>query len=161
MSEFAIYELAVGGGMLALSPLPGRDGRYADDLAVVLAWGATDVISLTMLEEMSLHGAGDLHTDLRISGVRVWHLPVVDFGTPEAGDGAAWSVMQASVLAKLKQGGRVLAHCMGGCGRSGMTVLRLMAAAGEPPDAALGRLRGARPCAVETDAQLMWATKAG
>jgi len=54
-------------------------------------------------------------------------------------------------------GGKVLVHCMGGCGRSGMAVLRLMVETGEPPHSALSRLRAARPCAVETDAQFDWA----
>ncbi|MDH5531227.1 MAG: protein phosphatase, partial [Paracoccaceae bacterium] len=46
-----------------------------------------------------------------------------------------------------------------GCGRSGMAVLRLMVEAGEPVDVALIRLRKVRPCAVETDAQLAWASR--
>ncbi len=41
-----------------------------------------------------------------------------------------------------------------------MAVLRLMVEAGEDPDAALARLRAVRPCAVETGAQLTWATAA-
>ena len=36
-------------------------------------------------------------------------------------------------------------------------MLRLMVEAGEEPQAALTRLRGLRPCAVETDAQYEWA----
>lgn len=60
-------------------------------------------------------------------------------------------------LATLRNGGKVLAHCRGGCGRSGMAVLRLMVELGEAPDVALARLRDARPCAVETQAQLDWA----
>ena len=52
----------------------------------------------------------------------------------------------------------MVVHCMGGCGRSGMILLRLMIDAGETPDSALARLRTARPCAVETKAQMRWAT---
>src|SRR5690606_33735699 len=58
----------------------------------------------------------------------------------------------------LEGGGRVLVHCLGGCGRSGMVALRLMIGAGETPEVALRHLRGVRPCAVETEAQLAWAT---
>ncbi len=57
------------------------------------------------------------------------------------------------------QGGRVLVHCMGGCGRSGMALLRLMVESGEPADRALARLRAVRPCAVETPEQLAWASQ--
>jgi hypothetical protein len=41
-----------------------------------------------------------------------------------------------------------------------MIALRLMVEDGEAPDAALARLRAARPCAVETNAQMRWATGA-
>jgi protein-tyrosine phosphatase len=57
----------------------------------------------------------------------------------------------------LRSGGRVLVHCFGGCGRSGMAALRLMVAAGEGPESALHRLRASRACAVETEAQRLWA----
>ncbi|SMY06745.1 hypothetical protein LOM8899_00875 [Flavimaricola marinus] len=57
----------------------------------------------------------------------------------------------------LGQGGKVLVHCFGGCGRSGMAVLRLMIEAGEDGATALTRLQELRPCAVETEAQRVWA----
>ena len=41
-----------------------------------------------------------------------------------------------------------------------MIALRLMIDSDEAPDTALTRLRAARPCAVETKAQLRWATGA-
>jgi hypothetical protein len=47
---------------------------------------------------------------------------------------------------------------MGGCGRSGTALLRLMVESGEDPIPALTRLRAARPCAVETPAQFAWAS---
>ena len=53
----------------------------------------------------------------------------------------------------------MLVHCRGGCGRSGMAVLRLMVEAGEAPEEALARLRAVRPCAVETEAQMDWARR--
>lgn len=40
-----------------------------------------------------------------------------------------------------------------------MMLLRLMVEMGEDPDKALARLRHARPCAVETEAQMLWATQ--
>ena len=38
-----------------------------------------------------------------------------------------------------------------------MAALRLMIEVGEDPDAALKRLRAVRACAVETEAQMIWA----
>ncbi len=66
-------------------------------------------------------------------------------------------LISTAAHADLARGGRVLAHCYGGCGRSGMVLMRLMVEAGEDADPALERLRDARPCAVEAKEQRAWA----
>ena len=57
----------------------------------------------------------------------------MDFGVPVALD---WPSVRLQALDVLAAKGRILVHCFGGCGRSGMMVLRLMIASGEAPDAA-------------------------
>lgn len=150
MAEFDIYALSVGTGSLAVCPLPGREGDYVGDLARVVAWGPDLVVSMTLLSEMG--AAGGLANDLEALGIAWRHLPVEDYGIPDAT--ATASVADIMVLAN---GQRALIHCYGGCGRSGMLALRLMIHAREPAAAALKRLRAVRPCAVETDEQLRWA----
>lgn len=154
---FAIYDLNAGGGVLGLCPLPGRHTPYVQDLEAVLAWRPDLVLSMTTLPEMTGHGAGHLGEDLARHGIGWRHLPIVDFGAPGAGVAATWPAVSALAGGILASGGRVLVHCYGGCGRSGMAVLRLMVEAGEVGPEALTRLRAARPCAVETGAQLDWA----
>ncbi|WP_322890115.1 MULTISPECIES: protein-tyrosine phosphatase family protein [unclassified Yoonia] len=149
MPQYQIFALPVAGGVLALSPLP--QGDAVQDL---LDWRPDLVVSMTGQEEMDRLGAGDLGAVLRAAGVAWHHLPVVDYGTPASPD---VTVIEGAALATLRAGGKVLTHCRGGCGRSGMMALRLMIAAGEDPDVALTRLRALRPCAVETDAQFAWA----
>jgi len=75
-------------------------------------------------------------------------------------DDPDWDDVIGNVVVRLSAGDRILVHCRGGCGRSGMAVLRVMIAAGEDADAALLRLRTVRPCAIETDAQMQWARTA-
>ncbi len=157
MSTYAIAELDAAGGWLGISPLPGRGGAYSDDLATLFAWRPSMVISLTPLSEMSAKGASTLGADLARAGIEWRHFPVEDFGVPGEAVGSEWSDLSRDAHHLLHQGARVLAHCYGGCGRSGMVLLRLMVDAGEVPTAALARLREVRPCAVETGAQLMWA----
>ncbi len=154
MSKFAIYNLPVGTGQMALCPVPGACGDYTHDLSAALDWTPALVISLTAQHEMEACGADNLGADLMKQGIDWVHLPVPDFGVPTDLD---WPALFAQMTGHLSQGRRVLVHCRGGCGRSGMIVLRLMIAAGERPDVALARLREIRPCAVETDAQLEWA----
>jgi hypothetical protein len=158
--EFVIHELAVGGGTLALSPIPGRTRHYATDRERLLDWRPALVLTLTTEAELRRKGAGGLPEDLAAAGI-VWrHLPIADFGVPGPAVDVLWPDVAAEVLAILGRGGRVLVHCHGGCGRSGMAVLRLMIAAGEGADIALARLRAVRPCAVETEAQMLWAVTA-
>jgi len=159
MTGLVIHALYVGGGTLALAPMPGAGGDYAADMAHLRDWRPALVISLTTETEMAAAGAGGLAIDVQVSGARWMGVPVADYGVPEPAQAAGWAKASAAARAALAGGGRVLVHCKGGCGRSGMAVLRLMVEAGEAPGAALARLRALRPCAVETEAQMAWALR--
>ena len=157
MSDLVIYALRVNGGILALCQMPGLNGHYADDLDHLRDWKPALAITMTTEMELMQHGAATLGADFQAMGTRWVHLPVDDFGVPDARISQAWKAVSPQVMSALKGGGRVLVHCKGGCGRSGMIVLRLMVDAGEEPLEALRRLRAVRPCAVETEAQWVWA----
>ena len=161
MIEFAPYEVEIGGGTLALSPMPGRTRHYYTDWLRLLEWRPDHVISMTPMSELARKGAATLGTDLQAEGISWSHVPVADFGTPDAVAMTLWPDAERKALATLGSGGKVLVHCYGGCGRSGMAVLKIMIAAGENSEAALARLRQARPCAVETEAQMQWAMSRG
>lgn len=154
---FEISDLPLARGRIGICPLPGRWGDYAGDLLRVLAWKPAMVFTLTTEPELEVGGAERLPGDLSAAGVKWRHLPVGDFRTPSASVEALWPVVSAEAQTVLGAGGGVLAHCYGGCGRSGMALLRLMVDMGEAPDAALARLRSVRPCAVETAGQYAWA----
>lgn len=157
MTKFEIAAVEAGGGWLALCPMPGAGGDYAGDLASVTGWGPTLVLTMTTTAELTRFGAAGIGADLHAKGIGWRHLPVEDYQALSPALAAGWAATSTQVRAILAQGGRVLAHCRGGCGRSGMAVLRLMVELGEAPETALPRLRAARPCAVETDAQYDWA----
>ncbi len=149
--------MPAGSGEIALCPLPGRHGDYPGDMSVVWGWGPTLVLSMTEQSEMEEVGAGQLAQDLAKRGINWLHLPIRDFGAPAGATLAAWPVASTQARAVLLSGGRVLVHCFGGCGRSGMATLRILCELGVEPAAALARLRTARPCAVETTEQMVWA----
>lgn len=157
MPDFIIHALQLGNGILALSPMPGRGGDYAGDLEHLREWQPAMLITLTTAAEMVERGAAHLGQDMQDRGARWAHLPIPDFGTPDADFMEKWPEVSQIARRALKGGGRVLIHCMGGCGRSGMIALRLMIEAGEKPQEALAHLRRVRPCAIETEAQLAWA----
>ncbi len=154
---FTIFAVSAANGILAICPLPGSSGDYAGDMRLVHDWQPGLVISMTTDAEQVAVGAATLGVDFQSMGSRWVHLPVTDFGTPDASVNAEWNTVSASARQALEGGGRVLVHCRGGCGRSGMVALRLLIECGEIPERALRRLRLARPCAVETEEQLIWA----
>ena len=148
-----IAELEIAGGIKGICPMPGRTGDYAGDLAALLAWRPRLVVTLAEKGELAARGASSLPADLAAAGVDWLHLPIPDFGTPPRGMRQEWP----EISKRLQYVDRMVVHCMGGCGRSGMILLRLMIDAGEVPETALARLRTTRPCAVETKAQMRWA----
>ena len=158
MTPFVIADLPVGRGTLGLCPMPGSAGDYDSDFLTILRWAPSLVVSLTDRDEAGATGAA-LGADLVHAPPDWAELPIRDYGVPDAAATARWVSLESRVTAQLAAGKRVLFHCKGGCGRSGMIVLRLMVLHGEAPDAALARLRAVRPCAVETRAQLIWATR--
>ena len=159
MADYQIAELPLEGGTIGIAGIPGRSGAYQHDLSTILRWKAGMVLTMTEAQELTFADAGSLGDDLADAGVEWRHLPISNMGAPPAGVQALWPEVSAMAHRLLREGGRVLAHCYGGCGRSGMALLRLMVEAGEAPEAALARLRGARPCAVETGEQFDWAAE--
>lgn len=152
-----VYALPVGQGILAISPIPGADGDYASDVQHLIEWKPAIVMSLVTEVELVTAGAAGLWRDLVDAGTRWEHMPISDFGVPDHAFEEMWPEIGGNARRALTGGGRVLVHCRGGCGRSGMVALRLMIEVGEAPDDALARLRAVRPCAVETNEQMHWA----
>ncbi|WP_114283863.1 dual specificity protein phosphatase family protein [Candidatus Halocynthiibacter alkanivorans] len=156
---YEIAELRLGEGRLGICPMPGRGGDYGGDLLQLLNWAPGLVLTMTSQAELRSRGAADLGADLKRAGIGWHHLPVMDFGSQSERLQQGWAQASTEAHAVLADGGRVLAHCMGGCGRSGMALMRLMVEAGENADPALERLRDVRPCAVETEDQRGWAAE--
>lgn len=157
LSDYTIAEVSLTGGWLGIAPIPGRRGAYAADVNAILRWGADMVMTMTTREELRHTGAGALGEDLAVAGVLWRHLPVPDFGAPPEDTLALWPEASETAHRVLADGGKVMAHCFGGCGRAGMALMRLMVEAGEEADPALERLRDARPCAVQSETQRAWA----
>lgn len=158
MPDYEIAELPLGNGTIGIGAIPGRSGFYQADLAAILKWGADVVFTMTTGHELSRVEADTLGEDLTAAGVRWHHLPIRDFGAPDPDTDSLWPNAARDAHVALAAGGKVFSHCFGGCGRSGMALLRLMVEAGEDVDPALHRLRTTRSCAVEVEEQRIWAS---
>lgn len=156
--SFSIANIEMeNGACLGICPLPGRAGALETDLRAITEWAPDLVVSLTEQSEMHAAGAGDLGKLLADRKVSWEHMPIVDFGTPEIGDRTRWGALGERIGSIIDDAGRILVHCKGGRGRSGMVLMRVMIERGVDPEEALQRLRAARPGAVETDEQFAWA----
>ena len=155
--SFTIKSIVAGPGEVGICPMPGRSGSYRDDLQIISTWTPGLVLSVITSGEMAETGMSGLPDDLAVINCDWLHLPVDDFGAPKAATRNLWPVASERAQDILQAKRRVLVHCKAGCGRSGMTILRLLLEMGEQPETALARLRAVRPCAIETPEQMQWA----
>ena len=137
-----------------MMPVP----KSRSDVDMARGWAPDIILSLMEVDEFARLADPCFQTTF---ADKLWQLPIVDFGVPSKDQAAKCEQVLTQARGVLYKKGRVLIHCHGGCGRTGMIALRMMIDQGEALDVALKRLRIARPCAIETDAQMAWSCKKG
>ena len=157
MHSFEVFEISVGPALLGMGHLPGLQGNFLADVEKIFNWKPAAIISLTEKKEMEDLGASNFISLIEKEKIPWLHFPIKDFGIVDQQQEFLWEPTSKNIHQKINTGGRILVHCRGGCGRSGMIVLRIMIEFGEDPREALERLRKIRPCAVETKEQENWA----
>jgi len=151
---FQIYQVqGFNAGTLALCKQPATDS----DFVAIKDWNPSIVVTLTGDDEFPKTGQSLPHRFHKAS-FNWLHLPIVDFGIPYRKDRDLWLRAIAQLASILNANGRVLAHCKGGNGRSGMLLLKLLCLQGEDGEAAQLRIRAVRSGAIETEDQYRWAT---
>jgi ADP-ribosyl-[dinitrogen reductase] hydrolase len=150
-------------GVIGLTYCPGKKdphvkgGAWVRDLALDVAaihgWGAELVITLLESQEIDLLEVQHLPQEVEARGMRWLHLPIPDGSIPDEAFEARWREHERQFDATLKRGGRVLVHCRGGLGRSGMVAARLLVESGMTPEKAILAVRQVRPRAIETPEQ--------
>ena len=161
------FPVGTAGGAVGISQAPGKkqvSGHWARDLDIdlqaIVRWGATHLVSL--LEPSEFHGLRieALPERARAAGLQ-WHgLPVANGAAPDARLLSVWGTLGPRLVADLLAGQRVLVHCRGGNGRSGVVTAMLLLQAGTCTDGeqAIACLRTAHPEAIETRAQAAFVT---
>lgn len=141
-------------GRLGLTLLPGRKDRgreLADDIATLREHGVSHVLCMVPSDELAHYGVADLIDTYRAAGIEVHHLPIPD---QKACDVATMRVAVDFLDRALRAGATVMAHCVGGLGRTGMAAACLLRKHGLSAEAALAEVRRVRsPRAVETSEQ--------
>jgi protein-tyrosine phosphatase len=149
VQAFDIYDFAgFTAGQLAICPEPAT----VDAFNKVAKWQPDIVVTMTTVEEFS---SDDFAAHITKITPQWMQAAVADFGVPQND----FNTVISRLLDVLNNRGRVLIHCKGGQGRSGMLAMRLLVEQGEPAIDALTRIRCVRPHAVETTQQEQWASQ--
>ena len=142
---FEVVKIEFENGFVGLCPMPGKYSSFDEDFLQLVNAMPTVVVTC----------ATKLHT----LGIKWFQIAVDDFQIPDALREKEWNSMMPMLKRTVLSGGGVIFNCMGGCGRSGMFLLRLLLEMGWSSEVALERLREFRPCAIETEQQKFWAFK--
>jgi protein-tyrosine phosphatase len=145
---------SAGAGALGLTLLPGRRDRGRDlavDVAAIRAAGVTDVVVLATDAELTHYGVGDLLDAYARAGLATLHAPILDGKVPPV---ETMRALVADVAGRVRDGKKVLVHCVGGLGRAGTVAACWLRSQGVDAEAAIRAVRAARSQrAVETAAQ--------
>lgn len=150
------------GGLIGMTLCPGKIQRGALsgdwhrdldlDLRVIQTWGAQALVTLMEPAEMAAFKVADLPE--RIPVGLVHHLlPIPDGGVPGPAWEQAWEKVGPGLRELLGNGGRIVIHCRGGLGRTGLLAARLLVEFGMAPEQAMAEVRKARKGAIENRTQ--------
>lgn len=161
--EIATVDLPGGTAAIGLTICPGKTDASAMtgawsrdvglDVVAIREWGAKAVVCLMETFELKMLAVEHLPTVVESEGIRWFHLPIRDVSVPTAAFEQEWATKGAELREILSGGGRVLVHCKGGLGRSGIIAARLLVEFGMKPEAAIALVRKQRPGAIENAAQ--------
>ncbi|MCT4557857.1 MAG: protein phosphatase [Pelagimonas sp.] len=152
--------MAVGGGIVAMSGLPGMRGDLKGDLDHITGLKPSFVVTAVTRAELEATRSSDLQQYVQDRGARWVHMPVEPGQVPDIETSYLWEAASKDLQRALLGGGRIFVHGLQNGDRAGMFVLRLMIETGEAADDALGRLKSVWPEALTCASQLNWAMEA-
>jgi len=128
-----------------------RDLRV--DLDAIRGWGAVALVTLIEDGEFALLKVTDLGRLARELGLDWHHLPIRDVSVPGEPFESGWRTSGPALLGRLRRGERIVVHCRGGLGRSGLVAAKMLVELGVAPRDAINRVRAVRRGAIETPEQ--------
>ena len=163
--RIAVVSLDGVRGRIGLTFCPGKkqqnsmtgpwDRDLEVDLKTIQSFGAAALV--TLMEDHELREVGvpsdQLEAGAAAHGIEWHHLPICDVSIPDEHFEILWVYSGSRLWKLLCQGRNIVIHCRGGLGRTGMVGARLLVELGLEPDAAIRRVRAARPGSIETPAQ--------
>jgi protein-tyrosine phosphatase len=131
------------------------DRDLAVDLGVIHSFGAKTLITLMEHSELVAANlpAAQLAEATAAIGLAWHHWPIVDLGVPSGIFEVLWRTEAKTVCQTLSHGDRVVVHCRGGRGRSGLVAARFLIELGLPNEEAFRAVRAVQPLAMESPQQ--------
>jgi protein-tyrosine phosphatase len=170
-SPLRIDTIALPGnrGHIGMTICPGKkdqgysgtvwDRDLATDLDAIAEWKANAVVTLLEEFELKMLGISNLPAFLDERGIEWHHLPIRDVDIPDKHFEVRWRENGQRIKTILSGGGKVLLHCRGGIGRTGMIAAKLLVEFGFKPSDAVALVRRTRPGTIETEAQEQYVLK--
>jgi protein-tyrosine phosphatase len=155
-----------GEGCLGLTTCPGKKDLYKwnrdleEDLSVIRKWGASTVVTLIEPHEFELLKVGRLGELIEKLGMRWIHLPIRDVDVPDERFENGWAEAGPEIHQRIQAGEKILIHCRGGLGRTGLVAGMILVERGCAPRDAIQKVRAARRGAIETVAQECYVLRA-
>jgi protein-tyrosine phosphatase len=156
---FQVVKIKINSGFVGLCPMPGKFSSFHEDFSQLVNSGPKVVVTCATTAEMIDCSANSLPQQLQNLEIKWFQLTVDDFQVPDKNNEEKWKYFLPTFKKTVLSGGGVIFNCLGGCGRSGMFSMRLLREMGWSSEHALERLRSLRPCAIETEDQMSWASK--
>jgi len=147
-------------GKIGMTLLPGRKdyGRnLKDDLKAMKKQGVTHVLTLLTHNEFGRYGVDDLLEEYKTAGFTSRYFPILNQGVSSISNMAEIVQWTTEIL---KEGGKIMLHCVGGLGRSGLVAASYLVTQGLSPQESIEEVRRARsPRAIESAHQEEFVTR--
>lgn len=159
-----VNELPIGGGVLGMTFCPGKHDTSLNgvawarnlhaDLDALRDWGASTIVTVMQRDELDLLRVPDLGPQVRARGMNWHHLPVLDQSVPNRDFPRIWANLTKLLQRELAAGRKIVVHCRGGLGRTGLIAALLLMDMGHGARDAMSRVRQVRSArAIETPEQ--------
>ncbi len=150
-------------GLVGLTFCPGKitQGLYGGywqrdldkDIQIIQQWQTDTVITLMEAHEFEELGVPQFVQVMNSQPFEWLHLPIPDMNPPSSDFKDAWMKAGPTIHQKLQRGKRILLHCRGGLGRTGLLAAQILIESGMLATQAIQRVRAARDRTIETFGQ--------